>query len=127
MKSSTKLSEKIILKNLDNKDFFKIMILDTTSSTNTEAKKIAENDGSEGTLIIADTQTSGKGRMGRSFSSPQGCGIYMSLILKPDFAAERALLITTLAATAVSKAIENLTYKKTGIKWVNDIYIENKI
>ncbi|MBQ7014581.1 MAG: biotin--[Clostridia bacterium] len=126
MKSSTKLSEKIILKNLDNKDFFKIMILDTTSSTNTEAKKIAENDGSEGTLIIADTQTSGKGRMGRSFSSPQGCGIYMSLILKPDFAAERALLITTLAATAVSKAIENLTDKKTGIKWVNDIYIDNK-
>ena len=113
MKSSTKLSEKIILKNLDNKDFFKIMILDTTSSTNTEAKKIAENDGSEGTLIIADTQTSGKGRMGRSFSSPQGCGIYMSLILKPEFTAEKALLITILAATSVSKAIENLTDKKT--------------
>lgn len=60
MKSSTKLSEKIILKNLDNKDFFKIMILDTTSSTNTEAKKIAEKDGSEGTLIIADTQKIGR-------------------------------------------------------------------
>ena len=100
MNNTTNLSEKIILENLDNKDFFKIIILDQTVSTNTEAKKIAENDGTEGTLIIADTQTSGKGRLGRAFSSPRGSGIYMSLILKPDFTAEKTLLITTLAATA---------------------------
>lgn len=126
MKKEITLSEKRILENLDNKDFFKITVLDTTESTNTEAKKLADIPDSEGTLIIADTQTSGRGRMGRTFSSPPGCGIYMSLILKPKFSAEKALLITTSAATAVSKAIEKLTGKSTGIKWVNDVYIDGK-
>lgn len=126
MKKETTLSEKRIRENLDNKDFFKITVLDTTESTNTEAKKLANTPDSEGTLIIADTQTSGRGRMGRTFVSPPNCGIYMSLVLKPKFSAEKALLITTAAATAVSKAIEKLTNKTTEIKWVNDVYIGSK-
>lgn len=126
MKYLTKLSQKSILENLNNKDFFKITILDSTTSTNSEARIMAENNVPEGTVIIADKQTAGRGRMGRSFSSPEGCGIYMSIILKPNFSAEKALLITTAAATSISKAIETNTEKNTGIKWVNDIYIEDK-
>ncbi len=115
-----------IEKGLLNKEFFNFNILVSTDSTNNEAKKLAEKGLPEGTVILADTQTAGKGRMNRKFSSPSGTGIYMSIILRPKFSAMEALTITTAAAVAVSKAIEKLTAKQTGIKWVNDIYMADR-
>lgn len=96
------------------------------SSTNTVLKEMAVNKAPHGTVVIAEEQTMGKGRMGRSFHSPSGSGIYFSILLRPDIPAEEALFLTTSAAVSVSKAIEDISDKKADIKWVNDIYIDGK-
>ena len=103
-----------------------IIHLKETDSTNTYAKNLAKDGYPEGTVVIADRQTMGRGRLGRSFYSPVGSGIYMSIILKPEGNIQDTLLITTAAAVAVSQAIEKITDKKTGIKWVNDVYVQKK-
>lgn len=92
------------------------------SSTNTLLKQRAEDGAPEGTVILAETQTSGKGRLGRSFHSPPGGGVYMSLLLRPPFSAQESLCITTCAAVAVCKAIEKHTHVESQIKWVNDVF-----
>ena len=107
-------------------DIFHFHILETVDSTNDEAKKIAARQKAEGCVILAECQTRGKGRQGRSFYSPRGTGIYMSLILDPSREQSRPALITTAAAVAVSEAIEEVTGKRTGIKWVNDVFADGK-
>lgn len=102
-----------------------VEVLEETDSTNRAAKELATKGAAEGTLLVAKRQSMGKGRLGRSFFSPKG-GIYMSAVLKPRLPAERAVLITTCAAVAVARAIEKETGLQTGIKWVNDIFIEGK-
>lgn len=92
-------------------------------STNEFAKKISKET-SQDILIVSEKQTAGKGRMGRSFHSPEG-GIYMSLLLHPD-TTKNPLDITVMASVAVSGAIESLLGVKAYIKWVNDIYVDNK-
>lgn len=99
-------------------------VLSSVDSTNSYAKGIL-SDSAEGDCVFALSQTGGRGRLGRRFFSYEG-GIYMSLILKPQLSAADSLFITTAAAVAVSCAIEELFGKKTQIKWVNDIYIEDK-
>lgn len=96
-----------------------------TDSTNRVAKELAVKGAAEGTLVVAKRQSGGKGRLGRSFFSPEG-GIYMSMILRPTIPAERALLITTCAAVAVARAIERVCDVTAGIKWVNDIFVNGK-
>ena len=96
------------------------------TSTNTILKGLAEQGMPEGFVLIAQAQTAGKGRLGRSFHSPVGTGLYFSLLLRPSCSAERALFITTAAAVAVCKAIEEITDKKPLIKWVNDLYLNEK-
>ncbi len=96
-----------------------------TDSTNRVAKELAAKGGEEGTLVLANRQSGGKGRLGRSFFSPEG-GIYMSMILRPTLPVERALLITTCAAVAVARAIERVCNVTAGIKWVNDIFVNGK-
>ena len=96
------------------------------TSTNTILKELAEQDMPEGFVLIAQSQTAGRGRLGRSFHSPVGTGLYFSVLLRPTCSAERSLFITTSAAVAVCRAIENLTDKKPLIKWVNDIYLDEK-
>lgn len=108
------------LKNID------MQVFDTIDSTNSYAKKLAQEDAKPFTVIIAEEQTKGKGRLGRSFYSPHSSGIYMSIILRPKMSAKEALLITTSTAVAVSKAIESVCYLDTQIKWVNDIYSDGK-
>lgn len=103
-----------------------VFTFEKTESTNSLAREYAENGNGELTVIIADEQTKGRGRLGRSFYSPANSGIYMSLILRPAFSPEKALYITTAAAAAVSEAIETVCHKKTEIKWVNDILCEGK-
>lgn len=119
------LSKKGIKKYLSNDDY-KIEVYESLDSTNALLKGRAQKGENEWTVVIADSQTCGRGRMTRKFYSPKNCGIYMSVLLKPTFPAEKAVLITAAAAVAVSEAIESLSGKETKIKWVNDVFIGNK-
>lgn len=106
----------------DHRDTVKIIIDDVTASTNDKGKAIAATGESKNTLILAYRQHKGKGRMGRSFFSPEG-GIYMSLVIpKTGLDPEDIPLITPAAAVAVCRAIESLTPAEPKIKWVNDIF-----
>lgn len=102
------------------------LLLPEADSTNRIGKELAVKGAPEGTLIIAKRQTMGRGRLSRSFFSPEG-GIYMSILLRPTLPAERAVLLTTCAAVAVSRAIEKeLPGISVQIKWVNDLFLQGK-
>ncbi|HHV12252.1 MAG TPA: biotin--[acetyl-CoA-carboxylase] ligase [Clostridiales bacterium] len=105
---------------------FQLEVKQTVTSTNILAKEAAAKGAKEGTVIIAREQTDGRGRMGRSFYSPDSSGIYFSIILRPTLNLEDSLLITTSTAVAVAKAIESIAQVEASIKWVNDIFIEDK-
>mgnify|MGYP003308512804 CR=1 FL=1 len=94
---------------------------DTIDSTNTQAKKLAKEGAPAGTVLIAGNQTGGRGRMGRSFSSPEGMGVYLSAILRPGCKAEELMHLTCAAAVAACKAVENVCGIFPGIKWINDL------
>ncbi|NLY35903.1 MAG: biotin--[acetyl-CoA-carboxylase] ligase [Tissierellia bacterium] len=102
----------------------KIYYYDSINSTNDRAKEMAFEE-NEGTLVIAEEQTKGKGRLGRSWISPKGKGIWMSMILKPELGPINAGSITLLAAAAVHSALKNLDINSE-IKWPNDLLIEGK-
>ncbi len=99
--------------------------LPETDSTNRVAKELAASGAPEGTLVVADRQSAGRGRLGRSFFSPEG-GIYMSMILRPETTAEQAVMITTCGAVAAARAIEKVCGVSAGIKWVNDIFVNRR-
>ncbi len=123
------LSEKGITSNLKPDTKIKrVVCLDEVNSTNTYAKKIAlDENAPHGTLITANKQTAGKGRRGHSFESPPGTGLYMTLILRPNFDnTGKFQMITIAAAVAVCFAVEDLTGLKPKIKWVNDVYLGDK-
>ncbi len=103
----------------------RVEIFDLIESTNTYAKSLAESGCSDDVCIIARSQTSGRGRMGRSFFSPDG-GLYMSLLLRRDLKAADAMRLTTAAAVAVARAIDAVAGVSCSIKWVNDIYLGGK-
>lgn len=94
-----------------------------TDSTNTQARLLPA-DVKLPALIFANQQTSGRGRLGRDFHSPEN-GIYMTLAIRPVFSIERSTLVTVAAAVAVAKAIEECTNQTATIKWVNDVYVDN--
>ena len=99
-----------------------IITENSVTSTNEEVKKLAREGAPEGLLLTAEEQVAGKGRVGKTFFSPRGTGIYMSILLYPFFAAADAKLITTCAAVAVCHALEPICDKPVRIKWVNDVY-----
>lgn len=101
------------------------IIYDSLESTNTTARLLAQQNAKEGTLVLAERQTNGRGRMGRDFFSPEG-GIYMSIVLRPKIQIQQTLLLTVAAAVATAESIEEISGRKTQIKWVNDIYIDSK-
>ena len=103
-----------------------IEVKKTVTSTNALLKEKAALGAPEGTVLIALSQTAGRGRFTRSFFSPEDSGIYMSILIRPRISAENAALITTAAAVAVAEAAENLSGRKAGIKWVNDVLIDGK-
>jgi BirA family biotin operon repressor/biotin-[acetyl-CoA-carboxylase] ligase len=99
---------------------------DEIDSTNTYAKKIALTGAADGTVVVADCQTAGRGRMDRSFQSPKGKGIYLTVLLRPDLPPERLLPVTALTGVAVCTAIEEVCGVRPGLKWPNDPVLENK-
>jgi len=104
-----------------------IHFYDSLESTNNTAKEMVSSGAVHGTVIIADRQTGGRGRFGRSFFSPSGSGIYLSFILDTDlFFPHSPALSTVYTAVCVCEAIEILTDKEPQIKWVNDIFIDGK-
>ncbi len=105
----------------------KIHIYKSVESTNKIAKEMAINGSEHGIIIIADTQTSGKGRYGRRFYSPPGTGLYMSLVFRTEVLRfPNPSLITTSIALAVCSAIQAVSGKQAKIKWINDIYLDDQ-
>ncbi len=126
-----KISAEKILFNSVDPSIYDIIVLDETVSTSTLLKELAESGASEGTVVVAEKQTGGRGRLGRSFFSPESQGIYMSLLVRPSESAPSLTLsdsvrLTAAAACAVCEAIKDITGIQTEIKWVNDIYKDGK-
>lgn len=103
-----------------------VIVYDEIDSTNNDAKKQAENGATEGTLIISDMQSAGKGRRGRVWSSPKNSGIFMTLILRPDMQPVKASQLTLVAGMAVRSAIRQTCGVEALIKWPNDMVYDGK-
>lgn len=103
-----------------------ILYFDSIDSTNTKAQELAEKGYPSGTLVVADKQVAGKGRRGRNWESPSGCGIFMTLMLKPDINPNNASMLTLVSALAVAKTLADITGKDAKIKWPNDIVIDGR-
>ena len=118
----------------EDASYFNIEVFDVIDSTNTYLKtRASEYLSAHGTeknapwyVAIANRQSAGRGRMGRTFASPGNSGIYMSVLFRPDLPAEQAVCMTTAAAVAACRAIEECTDKKPRIKWVNDVFVDGK-
>ncbi len=122
-----KITAEKVKKHLKTKIFGReVIVLDETLSTNNDAKNLAESGAKEGIAVIARCQSKGRGRMGRSFFSQKDTGLYMSVVLKEEKALKSGILLTSLAAVAVARAIERVCCAHAKIKWVNDIYINGK-
>lgn len=98
---------------------------ESIDSTNTRAKELAKDGAPHGTVLIANHQTQGRGRMGRSFYSPAADGLYLSVILRPGCAPSALMHLTCAVAEAACDAIESTTSFRPGIKWINDL-VANK-
>lgn len=98
----------------------------STGSTNPDAKHFAEEGEPHGTIVVADRQTAGRGRRGRSWVSPAGTSIYFTIVVRPQFAPDKASMITLVTALSVAQAIEEVTGLPAEIKWPNDIVVHRK-
>lgn len=94
-----------------------------TVSTNGDAVRLAEEGAPEGTVVIADAQSGGKGRLGRTWESPAGCNLYSSFVVRPPVPPHHATHLTFLAALAVFDAIESVAAIRPSLKWPNDLLI----
>lgn len=110
-----------IAKKIKNPDV-KVICLDSVDSTNTYARRLVDSGEASPLLIVADKQTHGRGRNGKSFYSSNNGSVYMTCVLHPCVTFADAVGITTSAAVAVSRAVESVTGKSVGIKWINDLY-----
>ena len=104
----------------------RILWYDSIDSTNTRAKELAAAGAPAGTVLLADMQTGGRGRMGRSFHSPAGTGIYLSVILRPECKPEELMHLTCACAVSARQAIQEVTSLNCGIKWINDLVLNGK-
>ena len=105
-----------------------LLWFDSIESTNTHARELARQGAAHGTVLIADHQTGGRGRLGRSFHSPAGSGVYMSVILRPNCNPQEIMHLTCAAAVAMCNAVETAAGFRPGIKWTNDlVYGQRKI
>jgi len=106
-----------------NKNILTYKVLESTNKT---AKQKVFEGIPDGTVIIAEEQTQARGRLGRPFFSPAKTGLYMSLVIRPDFDSGKSLLVTTTASVAVCRAIKKICGLETQVKWVNDIFYEGR-
>ena len=112
---------------LRHSEVFTVHTRKSVTSTNTVLRDMAASGAPEGAVLTAEAQTAGKGRQGRSFHSPEKHGIYFSLLLRPGVSAVDASMITSAAAVATSRAIEEFfPGVQVGIKWVNDLFVSGK-
>lgn len=102
------------------------LILDETDSTNIRLRHMARSGAPAGSLCLCETQTAGKGRLGRSWHSPAGKGLWLSVLLRPALAPSDAPFVTLCAAMAMSKAVEEVTTLPVKIKWPNDLVLHGK-
>lgn len=103
-----------------------IHVYDEVSSTNTLARELAAAVAPAGTVLIADRQSAGRGRLGRTFLSPGGVGIYFSVILRPDCRPQELMHLTCAVAVAMCDAVEAAFGFRPGIKWTNDLVVGTK-
>lgn len=99
----------------------RLQYLETVDSTNNRLKAMAREGAPQGTALCAEEQTGGRGRMGRSFHSPAGVGIYLSILLRPDCLPENLMHLTCATAVSVCDAVERASGFRPGIKWTNDL------
>ena len=105
----------------------KVYYYDEVDSTNNKIRQLAEDmEGGDPFIVIAEHQSGGKGRRGKSWESPSGTGIWMSLLLKPDMMPGQAVMLTLVAGLAVSEAVREITGAESLIKWPNDIVVNGK-
>jgi len=120
------LSAEGVMGRLRHEGVFRVETRKSVSSTNTVLRELAAKGLPEGYVIAAEGQTAGKGRLGRSFTSPAGHGAYFSLLLRPRCSSADAALITPAAAVAAARAIWDVFGVRAGIKWVNDLFVGGK-
>ncbi len=125
-KQEDKIDPEEIKLYLNHPDRFDLHYFTTLDSTNTYLKAQARNQAPAGTVIIADAQSKGKGRLGRSFFSPYESGVYFSLLIRPEQNQRLKKESPALAAVCLSKAVDQLLQVETNIKWVNDLYLNGK-
>lgn len=102
-----------------------VLVFERLDSTNNTAKQMALQGAVEGTVVVAETQTEGRGRLGRRWISPQGAGLYFSIVLRPQTEPTRLPLLTLTAGVAVAAALHSLGVRP-GLKWPNDILLSDK-
>ncbi|MCE7792146.1 biotin--[Salipaludibacillus sp. CUR1] len=126
-KSAYLLSEHDIYSRIKKNDLFENVVYhNSVTSTQTVAQQLANEGVSEGTVVVADEQTGGKGRLGRVWDSEKGSGVWMSLVLKPQIDFRKAPQLTLLTAVAVTRAIESVSGLPLSIKWPNDLLVNGK-
>ena len=104
----------------------RIRVIESTTSTNDEAIKYASGPEPEGLVVLSESQTQGRGRMGRKWSSPKGKGLWFSVLLRPSLTANECTQLTVAAAVSLRRAIIEITGAKTEIKWPNDLLVKGR-
>ena len=117
------MTEKDITKHLSPDTPHHVRVFSALPSTNLTLHEMAREGAPDGTAVIAEGQSAGRGRLGREFSSPRGAGLYMSVLLRRPLPADRIPLLTPYAAVVAARAVERLAPLSVGIKWVNDLRV----
>ena len=104
----------------------KVIVLDTVTSTMDEAFRLGMENCPEGTVVCAEAQSKGRGRLGRAWISPKARGLYFSFVLRPSLPLNQLAQLTLMSAVALAEAIENISDLRPSIKWPNDILLGNR-
>jgi BirA family biotin operon repressor/biotin-[acetyl-CoA-carboxylase] ligase len=126
LRKAEKLTEVIVQQGLETRIFGQrgMHYMASVGSTNLEAMQLAFANAPEGTVVVADEQTGGRGRQGRTWHSPAGCGLYVSVVLRPDIAPNEAPIITLLTNVVTAEAVHSVTGIVPVCKWPNDVLID---
>lgn len=103
-----------------------VRVFDRIDSTNTVAHRLGAEGGADGTVVVAEEQTAGRGRLGRSWASPAGVNLYLSVLLRPELPPQRTIPLTFLAAVAVARALAETCGVQAELKWPNDLLLNGR-